>query len=164
MQTMYMGGSNNYAFDSLAFVNPPAGTNFSGDAKATAPQDTVQVYPLPQTWPDGTPVTTATAFFASYIYYNLAGAQYEVAFSKCKGDFSYYKTAQAHFTYFGTSYEPCGIVWGADFNASWGTQGSYSSCQVPAGEQWYMNWRVVPGTCPTNAGRTCGQTFYVPRG
>jgi len=160
-QTMYIGGSNNYAFDSLGFVNPPSGTTFSGDARAPGPQDTVQVYPLPTTWPDQNPVVTARVSFATYIYYNLSGAQYEVAFSRCKGDFDYYHTAAAKYA---GVYEPCGIVWGADFNITWGINGGPSVCRVPQGEQWYMNWRVVPGTCPTNAGRTCGQTFYVPRG
>jgi hypothetical protein len=116
-------------------------------------------------WPDNvTPAAQAIVQFASYIFFNQTGAQYEVAFSKCKGDFSYYKTNTATVAYPGSTqvFQPCGVVWGTDMSLAWSRDGAIDQCRIPAGEQWYMNWRV--SNCPTGTGHTCGQTFYVPRG
>ena len=154
MQTMVAGGTNNYVFD--------------GTKNSTSPQGTIQVFPLPKSWTDSSgatiPLTGATVLFASYVNVNLAGAQYEVAFSKCKGDFSYWDTTQASVAYPGSSqvFKPCGLTAGADMSVGWSDTPSIYTCLVPANEQWYMNWRVK--NCPTGMGYTCGQTFYLPRG
>jgi hypothetical protein len=166
VQRMYIGGSNNYVFDSDKYTN----TGVAGiQPGVTGPTHTIQTYELPKTWGAGSvPVTNAQVNFASYIYYSAAGVQYEVAFSKCKGDFEYYKTAQAAVSYDGSvqnTFHPCGVIWGSDMSLGWAIdQGSISSCRVPSGETWYMNWRVYNNTCPSNLGYTCGQTFYVPKG
>lgn len=150
MQTMVAGGTNNYVFD--------------GTQNSTSPQNTIQVFPLPKAWLDGAVLTGAGINFASYVNVNLAGAQYEVSFSKCKGDFSYYQTPQASVAYPGSTqvFYPCGLTAGADMNVGWSDMPSIYTCLIPANEQWYMNWRVK--NCPTNLGHTCGQTFYLPRG
>jgi hypothetical protein len=163
MQTMYAGGTNNYVLDSRSYTNPVPGTQANGFPQATTVDNTVQVFPLPQTWPDGAPITAALLSFTDYIYFNLSGAQYEISLSKCKGDFSYYKTAQ-QYPIGNDTYQPCGGLFGATASVRWSNQGNFLTCQIPTGEQWYMNWRPVPGSCPTNFGHTCGQTFYVPRG
>ena len=54
------------------------------------------------------------------------------------------------------------MVWGTDFPIRFGNEAAYNVCKVTPGETWYMNWRVL--NCQANAGRTCGQTFYVPKG
>jgi hypothetical protein len=150
MQTMIAGGTNNYVFD--------------GTVNSTSPQGTIQVFPLPKVWLDGSPLTGASAVFASYVNVNLAGAVYEVSISKCKGDFSYYKTTQASVAYPGSNqvFYPCGLTAGADMSVGWSDTSSIYTCMVPANEQWYMNWRV--SNCPSGYGHTCGQTFYLPRG
>ena len=148
MQTMKVGGTNNYALD--------------GTWSSTAPQNTIQVFPLPTVWGDGKALRGANVQFTSTSFVNLS-AEYEVSFSKCPGDFSYYKNARASVPYGTHTFFPCGIRFGSDFNISWGNEGpSIYACYTPPGEQWYMNWRVH--NCPTDKGRTCGQTFYVPRG
>jgi hypothetical protein len=163
VQTMYMAGTNNYAIDSLAFVNPAPGAARPNpfNVGTNAPAGSIQVFPLPTTFPGGAPVNTATAYFANWLL-AATGVQYEVALSKCRGDFSYYATATAaNRDYAPLVFQPCGVVSGDTFNVSWGTQGSYSTCQVDAG-QWYLNWRIVPGTgalCVNTSAHTCGQTF-----
>lgn len=164
MQTMNPGGTNNYALDSLAYRNPPPGVQANGFPEATTPHNTVQVFPLSRTWPDGQPVTSAVVTFTDYIYFNLAGAQYEVSLSPCKGDFTSYKTAQTYHIPYNGTFTACGGVFGPSFSVRWGAEGNFMTCQIPANEQWYLNWRVVPGTCKTGYGKTCGQTFGVQRG
>jgi hypothetical protein len=165
MQTMYMAGTNNYAIDSLGFVNPPPGGARPNpfNVGTSSPAGSVQVFPLPTTFPGGAAVNTATAYFANWII-AATGVQYEVGLSKCRGDFSYYQTATATNTdYAPATFQPCGVVSGPDFVISWGTQGNYSTCQVNPAESWYLNWRIVPGTganCQYTTGHTCGQTFF----
>jgi hypothetical protein len=164
MQPMFVGGTNNYVFDSDKYSNTGR-PNI--DPAVVGAQGTTQVFELPKTWgAGGRAIDGAQVAFASYIVYSGAGAQYEVAFSKCKGDFSYYKSAQAQVGYPGTTqtFQPCGVIWGSDMSVGWSIGGpSIYSCGIPAGETWYMNWRVVPGTC-NNGSYTCGQTFYIPGG
>jgi hypothetical protein len=157
MQTMYIGGTNNYAFDSLGFVNPPRGTRFNGDTRTTSPQNTVQVFPLPKTWPTGEATTHGSIIFTEYAGAYGIGTQYEIALSKCPGDFSYFETKAPE----------CGLIFGSDNGISWdsaNTPGYSFACQIPANEQWYLNWRVVAGTCvgyqPSRG--TCGQVFGIP--
>lgn len=157
MQTMYLAGTNNYVFDDRTYRNPPPG-NPSPTPAATSPQGTIQIFPLKTAWPDGDPVYIASVQFASFIVYNLGG-QYEVSFSRCPGDFETYKhdtPTQGTF--------PCGALSGPDFALAYiiGVPSGITYCGIPAGEQWYMNWRSID--CPADKGKTCGQTFYVPRG
>jgi hypothetical protein len=164
MQTMYMAGTNNYAIDSLLFVNPAPGAARPNpfNVGTNAPSGSVQVFALPTTFPGGAPVNTATAYFANWII-AATGVQYEVGLSKCRGDFSYYNSATAaNRDYPPLVFQPCGVISGDTFNVSWGSQGSYSTCQVNPNEQWYLNWRIVPGTgsgCQFTSAHTCGQTF-----
>ena len=117
--------------------------------------DQVLIYPIPSTWPDGTPLTSAQVAFASSPGRNPVGATYEVAFSPYPGDFTYYTSLQAKVS----GYTPCGMVWGPDFSLIFSqTDSNVSVCKISGG-QWYMNYRVI--NCP--AGQTCGQTFYVPK-
>jgi len=164
MQPIFPGGSSNYVFDSSNYVNSGSSINPSSPG-TDVPMNTIQVFTLPRTWADGNPVTYAAPVFSDYPLVNQVGMQIEVAFSKCKGDFSYYKTPQASVTLPGSNqaFTPCGIVYGPNFSMAWGQQGDYLTCQVPAGETWYMNWRIVPGTFPTGTGHTCGHVFYIPR-
>jgi hypothetical protein len=162
MQTMFIGGTNNYVFDDRLYRN--ASTGYPG---LGGPQGTIQVFPLPLTWRDGTPVTSASVQMATFIYYNQAVSYYEVAFSPCPGDFTYYTSPAATVYYDGNPakpYYPCGQQWSADMQISWSTvarPNMIDACYKPAGAQWYMNWRVVG--CPGQAGYTCGQTFYIPK-
>jgi hypothetical protein len=162
MQPMFIGGSGNYVFDSSNYLNNGSATNPPSPG-ATGPMNTIQVFELPKTWRDGSQVRLAQPVFGDYVLVNN-GASFEVAFSKCKGDFSYYKTPQASVTFPGgtQTFTPCGIVYGPNFSMAWGLQGDFLTCQVSATETWYMNWRVVPGTCPTGTGHTCGNVFSVP--
>ena len=169
MQTINMGGFNNYAVDDINFVNPPAGTDASsilGRVTAKAPSGSIQVFTVPKSWPDGTPALSAVALFAEWLL-NAVAVQYEMALSTCKGDFSFYKTAVATNTDFGTPFQPCGVVSGPSATLSWTPQGSFSACRMnvaPASATWYLNWRIVPGTggnCANNPIRhTCGQVFF----
>jgi len=159
-QPLYMGGTNNYALDSSHYTNPAPGTPFNGNTGATTPENTIQVFKLPTTWPAGAPVNVASAYFAPWLI-NASGVNFEVAFSNCPGDFSYYKTATAANTDFGIPLQVCGVAAGDTLVLNWGPVGSFTTCRIPPGTgDWYLNWRVVPGTCPTNLGHTCGQTFY----
>jgi hypothetical protein len=163
MQTMFPGGTNNYVFDSNSFTN--TGTQYNAyPPQGQLPTGTIQIFELPRKWKDGAFLLGAQVQFASFISYSGGGAQYEIAFSKCKGDFEYYKTPQASVSAYGQTFQTCGIVWGADVSLGWSIgDASIYSCGIPAGETWYMNWRVVPGTC-INGSYTCGQTFAIPRG
>ncbi len=169
MQVMYAGGTNNYAYDSSNYVNDGrSGSMAPPDPNTTVPMNTIQVFELPKTWRDGGPLTYAQPSFSQTTLVNSIGAQYEVAFSKCKGDFSYYQTPQASYSFYpgGAAFVPCGLIHGDSFPVAWTTdptRADSSTCVVPPSETWYMNWRVVPGTCPTTTGHTCGQVFSVPR-
>jgi len=164
MQTMYLNGSNNYAIDSMGFTNPAPGTRPDPfNVGTSAPAGSIQVFTLPTLGPGGVPVNVQTVYFAPWVL--NANAQYEAAFSKCKGDFSYYKSSTASVSAFGTVFQPCGVQSGDTYNLSWGVppNGSYTTCQVRTGETWYLNWRIVPGTgsnCGGTTGHTCGQTFF----
>jgi hypothetical protein len=169
MQTMFAGGTNNYAFDSSNYVNDGrSGSLAPPDPNTSVPMNTIQVFELPKTWRDGGVLTYAQPQFSQTTLVNSIGAQYEVGLSKCKGDFSYYHTAQASYSFYagGAQFTPCGTVAGDSYIIAWTTDPTrvdYQTCNVPVNETWYMNWRVVPGTCPTTTGHTCGQVFYVPR-
>jgi hypothetical protein len=161
-----IGGTNNYAFDSSANYNACTDGAKPG---ASSPANSVQVFPIPQTWPSNSnvqdPVGDAGIYFTSTTGVNEA--TYEVTLSKCKGDFQYPDTAQASYTPPGSNavYKPCRVVWGSDMQIFLSHDAAdFTHCKVTPGEQWYMNWRVVPGTCAVGTGFTCGQTFYVPRG
>lgn len=158
MQPMYMSGAINYVFDSANYTNSGSAI-YPSNPGTSAPQGTIQVFELPKTFKDGKPVTHAHITAGDYPLVDN-GATFEVAFSRCKGDFSYYKSTQASVTFFGTTYYPCGTVYGPNFSLDWGTQGDLNTCTIPAGETWYLNWRVVPGTCPSS-GHTCGHIFNV---
>ena len=168
MQTLYMGGTNNYAVDDANFVNPSPGTDANtvlGRVNVKAPSGSIQVFTVPKTWPDGSPALSAAALFVEWLL-NAVGVQYEMALSTCKGDFSFYKTAIATNTDLGAPFQPCGVVSGPSATLSWTPQGSFSACRMnvaPASATWYLNWRIVPGTggnCVNNPIRhTCGQVF-----
>jgi hypothetical protein len=170
MQTIYMGGTNNYAVDDFNFVNPPPGTDANtilSRVTAPAPAGSIQVFTVPTTWPNGSAAPSVSASFVDWLL-NGVGVQYEMALSTCKGDFSYYKTAIAANTDFGISLQPCGLVAAPFGTISWTPQGSFFACRtnVVPNATWYLNWRVVPGTAggcgiigPGGSYHTCGQTF-----
>jgi hypothetical protein len=151
MQPLFVGGANNYVFDSTQYTNPrqpPPGP----------PAGTIQSFAIPQTWPDGRPIESAGFGFASFIVYTQVGALNEVSISQVPGDFESYKNAFPYYKEGDYAFYPCGLTFGPDFAISFTRQGTISSCKVPAGEQWYLNWRVH--NCP-GKGYTCGQTFTV---
>lgn len=127
-------------------VMHPGGTNNSITTNTTS----LAYYPIPDHWNEqGNPemlggmVTFAQTPGTETVFY-------EVAFSPCPGDFEYYKTATS----------PCGRIDGANMNVYWvrGYGPNPYSCDIPKGQQWYMNWR------PVNCQGYCGQTFTIPRG
>jgi hypothetical protein len=151
MQTMYMGGTNNYAVDDLNFVNPPPGTDANtilGRVTASAPAGSIQVFTVPKTWSDGiTPAPSVHVGFVDWLL-NGIGVQYEIALSTCPGDFSYYKTATAIDNSLIPGAQPCGVVSGPTVSLNWSPGGSFIACKtnVAPNATWYMNWRIVPGT------------------
>ena len=163
MQTMFVGGSINYVFDSSNYVNNGQSGAGAPSPGSSVPMNTIQVFELPRVWSsDNSPITHAHLTAGDYVLVNN-GSTYEVAFSKCKGDFSYYQSASASYPLFGLTFRPCGIQYGPNYSLDWGTQGDPNTCQIPANETWYLNWRVVAGTCPTGTGHTCGHIFNVTR-
>jgi len=155
LQATFPGGTNNYVFDDLSGWRNP-----SNHPNTSTPQGAIQAFALPLTWPGGAPVTNGTAAFGS-LSPQQSGVQFEVAFSKCPGDFTYYKSPAGTVNQYGQTWYPCGGVYGSDFPISWSPLASYSTCGIPTGEQWYMNWRAIG--CRAGMGYTCGQTFYVPQ-
>jgi hypothetical protein len=173
VQELLPGGSNNYAYD--------------------YPEGAITIFPLVMSRPIGdangdvqtTPCLGSLFQFASTaanvgpLWVQSQIGVYEIAFSKCPGDFEYYKTdAASYFCEECTGenhrwFRSCGVQWGADSTVSWrlGSTNFYS-CGIPEGEQWYMNWRYLGGTvtgegwepspCPHQNGAICGQTFYMP--
>lgn len=156
MQTMFIGGTNNFVFDSVSYTNTGVPIQPSGGAA-----NTIQVFPLPQTWTGrDEPVTHAYVGFNPYVQYSQRGVNYEIAFSRCPGDFAYYKTVTVISG--GEVLTPCGGVKGQLARLDWkiGGVSDAGSCAIPSGEQWYMNWRPI--NCQSLGGVTCGQTFYTP--
>ena len=170
MQTMYMGGTNNYAIDDVGFVNPAPGTDPNTIYKritTAAPAGSTQAFTVPKTWPDGSPATSVSAGFADWLL-NGIGVQYEVALSTCPGDFSYYKTAGASVQFAGMTFQPCGVLANPFGSVNWSPEGSFLACKmnVAPNATWYLNWRIVPSTgggCadigPGLAFHTCGNVF-----
>lgn len=157
MQPMCVGGSNNYVYDTRQWRNDCRSVIDSG---YHAPEGTIQVFPLPAAFLDGAPLVRGHIGFTSTSY--SSSAQYEVAFSKTPGDFSYYKSEAATVKYFGSNFYPCGQVYGTDQALSFDREmGEISTCKLD-NDQWYLNWRAIG--CPSGTGHTCGQTFYIPRG
>ena len=73
----------------------------------------------------------------------------EWSISPCKGDVTYYPTAPT-VDRSGTNYF-CGKQGSVYGVMRWSTTVKQSSCQIVAGEQWYLNLRVISGcssTCP----------------
>lgn len=161
MQTMCVGGSNNYVYD-LQASQYQNDCRFGIGASYYQPAGTIQSFPIPKTWKDGAPLTGAGIAFTSTSFANTESDGYEVALSRTPGDFSYYTSPAAAVNYFGKNYYPCGQVSGADQQIGFSTQAaSPSTCKIDSG-QWYLNWRVI--NCRTGTGHTCGLTFTVPRG
>ena len=172
MQTMYMGGTNNYAVDDINFVNPggDASNNALPLVTAASPSGSIQVFTIPKFWSDGvTPAPSVHAGFVDWLL-NGVGVQYEIALSTCPGDFSYYKTATASDNTFNPPAQPCGVVSGPTVSLNWSPQGDFRACRtnVAPNATWYMNWRIVPGTaagCATigpyfgTTYHTCGHAF-----
>jgi hypothetical protein len=160
MQTMCVGGSNNYVYDLLAsqYQND---CRFGIGSGYYQPAGTIQSFPIPQNWKDGAPLIGAGIAFTSTSFANGESDGYEVALSKTPGDFEYYKSPAAAVNYFGKTYHPCGQISGADQQLGFSTQAaSPSTCKIDGG-QWFLNWRVL--NC-RGQGHTCGLTFSVPRG
>lgn len=159
MQTLYMSGTNNYAVDDVAFVNPPPGSPYAHNplalVTAQAPAGSVQVFTLPKTWTDGSAATNGAIGFVDWLL-NGQGVQYEVALSQCVGDFTYYKSPQAAVG----GYYPCGIVSGPFININWTPQGQVNACKVDQSKTWYVNWRLVPGTTAGCNSINVGGTIY----
>jgi hypothetical protein len=164
-QVLYMGGTNNYAVDDINFVNPPPNTDpntILGRVTAASPSNSIQVFPIPSVFADGTPASSVSAQFVDWLLNGL-GVQYEIALSTCPGDFQYYKTQTATDV---SGSQPCGIIMGSVGSLNWSAEGTFLACKtnVAPSKTWYLNWRLVPGSggnCVNNQfGHTCGQAFY----
>src|SRR5207248_6098139 len=104
------------------------------------------------TFNDGSLIHHGQMVFGDFVLVNNGGT-YEVSISKCPGDFETYKkeTALAPDQY------ACGLSYGPNFSIQWAAGDAapfFNECRVPAGEQWYLNWRVR--CCPTDTGHSCG--------
>jgi hypothetical protein len=158
VQQLLPGGTNNYA------VDEPEGQMIifplvMNDPENTGPNGEV-------IWPYSDHMEFAFATTAAQVgpyFIHSQWARFEVAFSKCPGDFDYYQSEAAAEYYPGSSqvFRPCGYLGGANGVLSWTHEHSIYSCYIPEGEQWYMSWRVVGG-CGYELGYSCGQTFGMP--
>jgi hypothetical protein len=157
LQPIFPGGSGNYAFDSFGYTN--TGRQPGPDPGATGPANSIQIFKLPGAFLDGTLIQHGHLTFGDFVLVNNGGL-YEVSISKCPGDFETYKQDPP----LEANVYRCGLTYGPNFSMGWatGTPAFFNECQVPVGEQWYLNWRVHG--CPTDTGHTCGNVFTIPRG
>jgi hypothetical protein len=138
-------------------VNSMAGQSV-GQHVRDNPVGSIQSYPLPRTRASGAALTDAVIGYTPDTVWTPSSLGVEVSISKCPGDIAAYK-ALPPISNFGVSFYPCGKNGGGEglsLNWTMGQTGG-SACNVPAGEQWFINWRIVSG-CP--AGQACGQLFY----
>jgi hypothetical protein len=165
VQELFPGGTNNYVYDSpagMTIVMPlvmSRPTNWGPNGEVLYVPCTAQELQF----------TTAAANIGPLWVQTQGGQQIEIAFSKCPGDFEYYKTEAASYFCdwcggeYHRSYQPCGQV--GYFGATplyWTTgEPNMAACSIPKGEQWYMNARFVQGICDPQFS-ACGATFYMP--
>lgn len=119
--------------------------------------------PYIHVWPLPVGLKSGNFSFTTNTTQTPSSLRVEISLSKCPGDVAFWKSAAGTVHMHGIEWHPCGgDGTGDQAGVKWSSvDKTFYECPIPAGEQWYLNWRSVDSsgnnTCP--ADRTCGQVF-----